>query len=292
MPETFMFQLSEALGGLRRARLMAAVTVTTVAVALSVLGGFLVLLRVTDHYLGRLRSSLKLVVYARPSADAATITGLRRTLDTDGAVAALTFIAKEDALKQVFEELGEKAWVLRSLDQNPLVDAFEVELAEGAEVPEFVRRCQGTPGVDRVSQGQEWVDRLLRMVSVVRVVGLGIVLALGLATLAIVASTIWLTVYARRDEISVQKLVGATNWFIRFPFLMEGLLTGLAGALLASVVVIVGYRFVLVRADVLVGGLAPPITWPELRHVTLQLHLMGAILGLLGSLLSLRRIAV
>jgi cell division transport system permease protein len=254
------FHVREAIRSLRHAKLMAAATITSIALSLAVLGSFLLFLKNAGVFLGRLHDQYKLIVYLKDGADTDSIGQLKRRFEADTAIESVHYVSREDALKQVLDEL--------------------------------VKRLEQDRAVGRVSSGQDWVASVLRFVSITRWLGAVLVVVLGLSSLLIVGNTIWLTVYARRDEISIMRLVGATNWFIRTPFLIEGLLTGILGAMLAFLTLVIGYRVLLGQMHGLAPGLTGFVGWPELRRLGGQLIAMGGLLGFMGSLVSLRRLSV
>ena len=286
------FHLREALRGLRHSKVMALVTITSIALSLAVLGSFLLFLKNAGVFLGRLHDQYKLIVYLKEGAETDSVTQLKRRFESDPAVETVSYVSKEQALKLVLDDLDDKGWVLKTLEKNPLPDSFEIKVSERADVVDLVKRLESDRAVARVSSGQDWVAGILRFVSITRYCGLVLVVVLGLSSLLIVGNTIWLTVYARRDEIAIMRLVGATNWFIRTPFLIEGLVTGIAGALLSFAILVIGYRFLLGQVQLVAPGITGFVGWPELRRLGSQLVVMGGLLGFLGSLVSLRRLSV
>lgn len=290
--ESIAYHVKQALAGLRQSKVMAAATVTSIALSLLVLGSFILFLKNASAFLARLHDQYKLIVYLKDGADTDSVTQLKRRFEADPAIQTVTYVSREDALKLVLNDLGEKAWILKTIERNPLPDSFEIKVSETADVPDLVRRLEADRAVATVSSGQEWVTSIIRCVSVTRYIGLVLVVVLGLASLLIVGNTIWLTVYARRDEISIMRLVGATNWFIRTPFLIEGFLTGIVGAVLAFAFLVLGYRFLLGQVQAIALGLTGFVSWHELRRLGVQLVMMGGVLGFLGSLVSLRRLSV
>ncbi|MBI4860764.1 MAG: ABC transporter permease [Candidatus Riflebacteria bacterium] len=290
--ESLSFHLREALDGIKHSKVMAVATITSIALSLFVLGAFLLFLKNANLFLSRLHDQYKLVVYIKDQADTDSVTQLKRRFEGDPAVESVVYIPKEDALKLVLADLGEKDWIVKTLEKNPLPDSFELKINERADVADLVRRLQSDRAVSRVSSGQEWVAAILRAVLLVRYVGFALVFVLGFTSLLIVGNTIWVTVYARRDEVAIMRLVGATNWFVRTPFLVEGLLTGVVGAVLSFVLLVVGYRLLLGQLQTVAPGLSGFAGWPELKRLGGQLVMMGGVLGFLGSLVSLRRLSV
>ncbi len=286
------FHIREALEGIRHAGWMNLATVTTVALSLFILGIFLLTIRNLNMMLDRLRSQYQLVLFLKKDLEPGLVAVLVEKLQDDPDVLEARLVDKEAALRELEKELAASHTALPKLEGNPLPDAVEVTLREGTDFDAFMRRCASMAGVETLSSGQQWVGRLLEIVDLVRVSGLVMILILGTSTLLIIANTIKLTVYARRNEINIMQLVGATNWFIRIPFLIEGLLQGLAGAILAVVMLMLFYGFLVERIHEMAPYIPIVDATYELTKLSFQLILMGLVLGLLGSLLSLRRILV
>jgi cell division transport system permease protein len=286
------FQLREALEGIHRTGVMNLATVTTVALSLSILGGFLLGLRNLNLMLDGLQSVYEVTVFLDQGADESIRKLLLQNLDIDPSVAQVTFVPKEKALDQLEADLLASGQVMPQLERNPLPDAYRILVREGSDFHSFRTRLKSYPGVHEISSGQEWVAKVLALVKLARAVGLLLVLILGGASLLIISNTISLTVHSRRDEIEIMQLVGATDWFIRVPFLIEGFLQGVTGGLAAVALIFLGYSF-LVREIHSIAPFLPLITSTgELVRLSVQLVLMGVILGLLGALLSLRKILV
>lgn len=291
-PKTFLFQLTEALDGIRKARASHVATVTTVALALMILGGFLLGLQNLNRFLDGLQASYEITVFLGSESTEADRLLLQENLSVDTAVAEIQFLPKAMALEELRRDLEQEGQIFPYLPENPLPDAYRITLHEGANFPEFRKRLAAIPAIEEVSVGEKWVSKALSLVRLVRMVGLALILVLGGASMLIVSNTIALTIHARRDEIEIMKLVGATDWFIRVPFLIEGFLHGLLGGLLGIMAVLFSYFFLVTRLHEIVPEL-PLIQDPfSLAKLSFQLILMGTVLGLLGALTSLRRIRV
>jgi len=285
-----LFQLQESLDGIRRTGVMNLATVTTVALSLSILGGFLLGLRNMNRWLDNLQSVYEVTVFLEPGTGDEVRKLLRQNLTLDPAVLSARFVSRDEALAQLEADLRQSGQEVPRLDENPL--AYRAHIQQGIDFPAFRQRLAAYPGVGEIASGQDWVEQALALVKLTRAVGLVLVLVLGGASLLIIANTIALSVHSRRDEIEIMKLVGATNWFIRTPFLIEGLLQGSAGALLAVVLVFAGYSFLAAEVHEITPSLPLITAWAELARMAVQLLFMGMILGLLGALLSLRKILV
>jgi cell division transport system permease protein len=214
---------------------------------------------------------------------------VQRFLERDPRVKenGVVFVSKEQALEIMRERSPE---LVRDLTYNPLPHAFEVtpKRAEDVEAIAANVRAQRFAGVESVKFGEETAKRIIRVGQVVSIIFLGIVALLLAASALLIANTIRLSIYARRREIEVMKLVGASNWFVRGPFMLEGLFCGLAGSLLAVVLLLLGKEValpaILGRVDAGSDVQALAFFW-----TALILLVLGLGLGAAGSGLTLRR---
>ncbi len=201
----------------------------------------------------------------------------------------VAYVSPADALERLRAQLGDLAGALEGLPKNPLPASLELTPRDAGEVRALAQRVAGLPGVAEVDYGREWLDRLEALGRALRAFGgaaLGLVVG---AALLVVANTIRLAVYARRDEIEIMKLVGATDAYVRVPFLLEGALQGLVGAALALGGLAAVQRVLLPRAAAAfafaAGTAAPRLS---VTHFAL-LAAAGAVVGLAGSWLAVAR---
>jgi cell division transport system permease protein len=217
------------------------------------------------------------------------IGAVQRFLESDSRVKenGVRFISKEEAL-EIMEDRSPE--LVRDLTYNPLPHAFEVtpERAEDAEPIAASVRAQKFGGIEKVDFGEATTKRIIRVGQVISVIFLGVVVLLLAASALLIANTIRLSIYARRREIEVMKLVGASNWFVRGPFMLEGLFCGLAGSLLAVMLLLLGKEValpaILGRVDAGSDVEALAFAW-----TALILLVLGLALGAAGSGLTLRR---
>lgn len=174
-------------------------------------------------------------------------------------------------------------------DDNPLSDEVHFKVVEVDQVKAAADAVKVMNGVAKVDYGQQVVEKLLIFTNAIRIGGVGLVLLLVVATVLTLSNTIRLSVYARRREISIMKLVGATDWYIRRPFMLEGVFLGVIGSLIASGVTAYGYTRLAPRLQQSVPFL--PVVQPTdvLLNLALALLLLGVVLGAVGSVVSLRR---
>jgi cell division transport system permease protein len=234
---------------------------------------------------------LQLTAYLDDSLTDADLAPLAERVAAAPGVERVEVVTKDLALER-FERIAGGAELLVGLEENPLPASLEIFLlpeARNAEAMAILRESlDGLPGIDDLALGQEWIEGYARAVSLFRGGAFGIAIVLGLAALLIVANTIRLAFYARRDELDILSLVGASRTFVRVPFLLEGLLQGLLGGLLALVIVYGAYELLLPQMRL---GLELVVGRAELRFFTnsesLRLVASGAGLGLLGSITAL-----
>src|SRR5579863_935149 len=217
---------------------MQATAIGTVAITIILLGTFL-FVRETLSGLGTdLLNQIEVSVYFSTGATTQQEDAARATLARDKRVASVDFVSKKDGLAQLRAQTHD---VIDTslLTQNPLPDKFRVRVTDASQVPAVAESARKLDGVANVVYPQTVIERLLQLGGVLRRIGIGVIAVFLVVAGIIISNTIRLTVFARRREISIMQLVGATNMYIRAPFICEGLLDGLIGAVLAAVVLVV-----------------------------------------------------
>lgn len=201
------------------------------------------------------------------------------------------FVSRHQALEEMKKSDPTQRELLTGYEgnENPLSDEVYVKVTEVAQVKAVADAIRALPGVAKVVYGQEYVDKLMAFTNAIRIGGVGLVLLLVVATVLTLSNTIRLSVFARRREISIMKLVGATDWYIRRPFMLEGIFLGLIGAAIASGATMWGYVRMVPRLQKAIPFL--PVVQPTdvLGNLALGLLFLGAVLGAAGSIISLRR---
>jgi cell division transport system permease protein len=231
------FFLREALRGLRRSSAPALAALLTVLLTALVLGAFIPIVQATTGQANEVRSRVVLDVYVSPGASPRERSEVQSTLESTANVKSVDYISKNEAL----EELGRKIETdeaIELLGTNPLPDLFRVtpDDPDRLDVIEESLMAGGRPSlaaIDDVKNREGETDKILSATSLVKLIAAGLAALLVLASIALVANTIRLSIFARRREVEVMKLVGATNWFIRWPFVIEGVVVGFFGGLLA-----------------------------------------------------------
>ncbi len=282
--------VGEALTGIRRNALMSVASSTTVAVSLFILAVFLLVAVNIDNLARTIESGLEIRLYLNDGLSPAEVDDLRAKVAALEGVTEVTFVSKEEALQTLREQLGPDSDLLEGVDEmNPLRDSLRVFAKGPAWIDPVAAAAAALPGVADVGYTHELAERLLGLMNAIRTGGLVLIGLMVLATLFVISNTVRLTILARSEEIGIMKLVGATDWFIRWPFLFEGLFLGLAGAFLAALAAWRAYAWA-------VNGVYARISFlpvVPVQPLTLRLGLLllgcGAFIGAVGSSISLRR---
>ena len=282
---------ANALRGIRRASTTSSLAVLTIAIVLVLVGSASLLVRNMTGILDEFGAELQLTAYLDSSSSESDQRELAQVVAAAPGVDHVEVVTKKEALER-FERIAGGPELLAGLEENPLPASLEIHLLPEARTAEAIgileSSLDGLPGIDELAQGQEWIENYSRAVSLIRAMALGISIVLGMAALMIVANTIRLAVYARRDELEILALVGASRTFVRVPFLLEGTLQGLLGGLIALLVVYGAYEMLLPQIRF---GLELVVGRAELRFFTtaesIRLIASGSGLGLLGSIIAL-----
>jgi len=293
---TIEFLLQQTWESMVRNGLVSLAAVGNIAVALTVLGGIVLTGLNLEHMAAIQAEAAVITVDLEDGADAADV---QAALLRNQKVKEAIFVPKDDALLQMSEQIG---WVLPEtkpelaadllaglLGRNPLPDSVRVKPIDPQDIPAMAAQAQKIEGVAAVRYGEQVTEKLLTLARGTKISGLVIGLIMGAATLLIISTTIRLTIYARRREIRIMQLVGATNWFIRLPFVLEGLLQGLAGAVLAIAVLLPAYSYAQGYIDKNLEFISLIYSPGALALFALGLAASGIVFGALGSAISLRR---
>jgi len=289
----YFFQ--EAFTSLWRSLLMNALSVGTIAVSLFVLGAFLVVAGSLNDVVQRWTQKVQVIFYLDDGVEARVRDSLQNRLQEDPAVEAVDRVSRQQALERFHSLFRDLRSLPDDLGENPFPASLEVVLKAGhrspAEVERLVHAFEKAPGVQEVQYGLLWIERLATGARLVRGVGAFLGGVLVLAGVFTISNVIRLTVYAREDELDIMRLVGATQAYVKGPFVTEGMIQGGLGGLLS-----VGFLWLAVRW--LTQGLAAgsdllgraPLELPP--GLPAMLVLGGMVVGVVGSLVSLRRVRV
>lgn len=284
---TFWYFTKEAGNSLARNGLMALAALGTITVALIVLGSFYILVTNFNHFGNQAKDVIEVKVFLEKNVE--DYPTLYEKLSAVSGVTKVRFVSKAEGARSLEKVLGNRKDLFYNADENPLPDSFVVKVDKNADIDQVVTAIQRLPGVHEVFYGKSFVEAMIVLVNVIWVVGIALIVLMVLAVLYIVINTIQLTVYARRKEIEIMKLVGATDWFIRWPFLLEGAMLGLAGAVVSILILSKTYHF-LFREMRRVAAFVPLVAEGNVNNGLMVLMVVvGILFGAAGSLLSVKR---
>ncbi len=287
---TSEYFIREVFVSLRRNNWMSFASIGTVAVSLFVLGVFLLLVLNMTRMAATLESQVQISVYLEEKLDQEDKENLEEQLTGLTNIHSVRYVDRKEALERLRERLGEQNYLLDALDEkNPLPDSFEVTVKQASMVPSVAERIQQMEGVTEAKYGQDVVEHLFDITRLTRIFGLLLMVLLAGATIFIISNTIRLTVFARRKEIAIMKYVGATDWFIRWPFMLEGIVLGLIGGIFAALALRSFYAAMAAKIyDTLTFFPLMP-QYPFMDYVSIAIIVSGMLIGAAGSTISLKR---
>jgi len=280
----------ETLVSLRRNLLMTIAGIITVTVSLCVLGGAWMLNTLVNHGTDRWKNGVELEIFMNVDATDGQVQAVQRQLSNDPDVRSYRYLTKEDALKEFRRLFRDQPDLVNSVDAASLPSSFRVAPVRAELTQVVADRFESQPGVDEVKTAEKQVKQLLSATAWIRTAFVVIFALLLFASLFLIVNTIRLATFARRREIEVMKLVGASNWFVRIPFMLEGLVQGVIGALIAFLAMI-GLQNVLTNAIARNSDFSRGfyVTSGDAVTIGLLLVAIGASIGVIGALIGLRR---
>lgn len=282
---TVKYFFKESFTSLVRNSWMSLASIGAVASALIILGSFLLLSVNFDYILKDVESQVEITAYLEDTLDQDNLSRLKEDITSTDGVKEAQFISKEEAIEEFKEQVGKE--LLEGID-NPLPNSFRVKVNDPHEVASVAGKIEGLSGIDEVKYGKGVVEKLFNIIHWIRVIGMAIMVVFAAVSVFIISNTIRLTVFARRREINIMKYIGATDWFVRWPFLIEGMILGLIGSALAVGVLAVGYNylFVTMKLNLPMISLVPK---EEFYDYVLGFLGIGMLIGAFGSSFSIKR---
>ena len=287
---TSEYFLQEVFHSLKRNNWMTFASVGTVAVSLFVLGVFLILVLNMNRMAGMLESQVQISVYLEDKLEAGDRKKIQSEIENMQGIASVKYVSRDEAKDRLSERLGDQKYLLEALgEKNPLPDAFEVTVIQPELVETAATAIAQVKGVEEAKYGQDVVEHLFDITRLMRIFGLALMVLLAGATLFIISNTIRLTVFARRKEIAIMKYVGATDWFIRWPFVIEGVVMGCFGGFLAALALRSFYAAMAAKIYSTLAFFPLMPQYPFMNYVTVGIILAGMVIGAGGSAISLKR---
>ncbi|WP_299144174.1 permease-like cell division protein FtsX [uncultured Dialister sp.] len=280
----------ETFYSLFRNKFMAVASVLTVTLSMFILGVFLCAVLNINHMATYLENQVEMTVYLKDGLTTDQVMTVGKKLKALPDLKEIKFTNKDQAMAEFKKRLGDQQGILDAINGNPLPSSYSTSFATPASLKNAVNIVTKYQEVDSVQYGQDIIEQLYKVAQVIRIGGIILIVFLAGAELFIISNTIRLTVFARRREIQIMKYVGATNGFIRWPFIFEGMIIGFLGSGLASFILWEGYKMVLMEMTKAGLVFIPMISlWPFIGYITVMLLAAGVIIGILGSTISLRK---
>jgi cell division transport system permease protein len=280
----------ETMVSLRRNLLMTIAGVLTVAVSLALFGGILMLSSWVGHGTERIKGGVRLEVFMNVDATEQQIADVRAALKNDPNVKSFKFFDKKAALEEFKRIFRKDPDLVKNITAEALPTSFRVVPITAEKTTTVQRAFNAQPGVDDVATPEEALRGLLDATNTAKIIFIGLSVILLVSSLFLIVNTIRLATFARRREIEVMKLVGASNWFVRVPFMAEGLVQGLIGAGLAVGVVValkIGFDSWFNSPTGFFREFY--VTSGDAVRVSLFVLALGVVIGLIGSMIGLRR---
>ncbi|MCE5192249.1 MAG: permease-like cell division protein FtsX [Actinomycetia bacterium] len=290
----------ESLQSFRRNWVMSLGAVITIYLSLLLVGVSIASSMIVSQVVRSVEDKVSIRIFLKDGAATADVDALNKTLVADARVKNVKYTSKEEALAEFKKTMVDSPEIVDQLEVNPLPASLDVNLKKPQDVTVLVETIKSDPSFIKVADrpdspekslkyGQQIVKQLFAFTSALRVVGVVFIIMLAVISLIFINNTIRLAIYARRKEIGIMRLVGASNWFIRTPFLLEGMVQSLLGALLALLTLGSIQWFVMPRLKGTISFLPVSLSGGSSAQISLILIVSGVIIGLAGSAVALRR---
>ncbi|GIM28268.1 cell division protein FtsX [Clostridium polyendosporum] len=291
---TCKYFISDAFKSLKRNSTISLASMATVLATLFVFGVFLLTAININIGVKDVESKVEIKVFLKDNISTSDQQNVETKLKDTNGVKDVVFESKQEALSRFKQQLNDNASILEGYDDknNPLPSSFVVKLNTPDDSKTVSDTVKDMNGVESVGNDQELIDKIASFAKTVRWVGVAIFIILIFVSLFLIVNTIKLTVYSRRREVGIMKFVGATDWFIRWPFILEGITIGVVGAILSDIALYFAYKGVYekITVNLFTVQLMSPIY--VLSTMSWQFILSGTIIGIFGSIIALRKFLV
>ncbi|WP_230127384.1 permease-like cell division protein FtsX [Bacillus sp. CECT 9360] len=282
----------ESLKNLNRNGWMTFASISAVTVTLLLVGVFFVIMMNLNHIAGNVEKDVEIRAHLDSAASGQDQESIGNQIEQIPEVDTVVFSPKEEELTNLIEDLGEDGDAFRLYEQdNPLRDVYIVKTKAPQDVIKVAEEIEGLTYIQKVNYGQGYVEKLFDVVNVSRNVGIVLILGLLFTAMFLISNTIKITIVARRKEIEIMRLVGATNGFIRWPFFLEGLWLGVLGAVLPIILIGTGYYYLYeaIGPQIKINFVELLPVSPFIFQISAILILLGGLIGVWGSLMSVRK---
>ena len=292
----FNYIFRQAFKSMWRNRMMGLASIGSVTAVLIILGFVLIIvLNVNNVAMVTKETFDEIAVYLKDEVEDDQIDELGKSFKEIDGVLGVAFQTKDYALEQLKEDWGENAFLLEGLRNNPLPNTYIVQLEDVSKSEEVIKQIQTFEGVENVMYYKDAVNSLIKIADFVKSTGAGIIIILLLISVFIISNTIKITVLNRQKEIELMQYIGATNGYVRGPFMIEGIMLGLLGSIVAILLIFMGYNYIINylagRYIALLSGMSGYLVGVEMvfNDLIIIFLTIGIGIGILGSLISLKK---
>lgn len=290
---TLNYFAKQGLTSMKRNRVMSFASITTVAASLFIFGVFMLMVLNVNQLMKNVENGIEIKAFLKTDLTTMKEKSIKTDIKEISGVKEIDYESKEQALDKFKKQLGEKKNLANGLElDNPLPASFIIKVNKPSDVSNVSKAIKSIEGIDQVKDGQQMVDKIVRVSGFIKALSLILMTILGIISISLIANTIKLTVFARKREIGIMKYMGATDWFIRWPFVFEGMLLGLFGSLASILLLYGGYSYAVkavVTSDVIFTLLPAKQLMPSLIK---EFAGIGVLLGGFGSVVSIRKFLV
>lgn len=287
---TSEYFIKEVYTSFKRNIWMTLASIFTVVLSLFILGFFSIVILNLNKMADTLESQVQISVYLKDDLSQEEIDETKETLSKIEGLQDIKFTTREEAMENFKKRLGDQQFLLDALDDtNPLPDSFSLTVTSPQQVKTIADTAAALDSVESASYSQDVINHLFNLTHLIRLIGIALIILLTGAAIFIISNTIRLTVFARRKEIAIMKYVGATDWFIRWPFLLEGICLGFIGGGLATIFLYIVYNQVTQEIYEAMAFFPLIPQHPFINYISLAILVAGIIIGALGSTISLKR---
>ncbi len=283
----YIFQ--EVFRSLKRNSLLNFAAAGTTAISLFVLGIGMLLMINIDQIANTVESNVEIMVYLEDDISENEAHSMEPSFNRISGVKEVVFVSPDEGLELLEGWMGKGSDLGSLSEENPLPNAYKIKTGDPREVGAAAAEIERLPGVDNVRYEQGVVEKLFALTEWVRIIGLIVIVLLAVSAIFLIATTTRLTFYARRKEINIMKYVGATDWFVRWPFLLEGVILGFVGALLAVGVLYLSYGTLTMKLQQAITFLPLVTDSSDMLIIYGILLGLGVLLGAIGSSISVRK---
>jgi cell division transport system permease protein len=287
---TFKYYIIHALKSLKRNRTISLASVITVTTTLFIMGVFILLMQNINIGIKNVESQVKIQVFLNDNITNKDQKSINQKLDNISGVKSFKFEDKSEALEKFNEQVSKNNSSLLNnynSSNNPLPNSYIIELENPEMLQQVVSAIENMPGIESIGNDQKFTNKIITISKNVKWIGLALFILMVLVSIFLISNTIKLTIYSRQREIGIMKFVGATDWFIRWPLIIEGAIIGLLGAVCSNILVYYLYKLVFIKINenlLLINLLSPSYITQTLHW---QLIFVGILIGSAGSSWSL-----